>query len=784
MLHEKWSLSPYTLVRTTGFPFELLDTLNCYQTAAALDANLVDKHVEALFADELVTVMRHLQDISSRADFREALFLSSPGAFARLHVPSPGTSIRSEDRKRLRHLVLYLQRVTTKCDTNSFFGPTWWGSLGQCKELINFSAPELFSVSSRYVLWTHWAVNAVAQAISSDSDVQARLRLRLKLGLALYGNHVWLTDFVATPPETKEPLLLCEGEVRMLAKCMSTLDGFLRTELIEDDSSQRAALDALLSRGLLHSEIEVPSGLEQPMNWLIEYMQTFPAFVRDRWLPVLAELEETRVRYTCGDLEIRQREQAHMNTLFESVCNRTATRGEGTFYSDRSLLCEEAVRNWQHCDLGEPFLANITAELLPTLYVLLESQSRRHRLRQAAAATWFDTAFPGESEVPLLRLLAAADNDERLEHAFEQVEEEIATFSSELTLWFCQGDPTRQQVEIDSQMMRTRAEGVKLLPCVVNPDVMIGATSVEAANKGNYFLVLGEAHTMQDLIVRVSYATMHPDKEAAVAATARQYARILPNVTVAEPVMEHTDKTKITLPHSLLQIEFGGRAPEYTPTREDALPSILRAGDLWVRRDGDTLCLTATGIPSIVLTRAPVWSPFNRSSVLNIFASLHSNRLEGQIYRYPLGCPHFPRITVGRLVIHRETWWLTPQPAWKKVTGYSLDLWRDLRRWREEHGLPEQVFARFRDEPKPVFVDFRNPLLVDWFIRKIATAQQSVQVTEVLPKAKDLWLHDAQGHYCCEFRMTMYLDGNQRGASSKEKENRGEETHQVVSSEG
>jgi len=28
-----------------------------------------------------------------------------------------------------------------------------------------------------------------------------------------------------------------------------------------------------------------------------------------------------------------------------------------------------------------------------------------------------------------------------------------------------------------------------------------------------------------------------------------------------------------------------------------------------------------------------------------------------------------------------------------------------------------------------------------------------------LPEVQDLWIHDAAGHYCCEFRMTLYLDG-------------------------
>lgn len=755
LLYEGWSLSPYTLVRTTGFPFELITAFNCVKTAWMLDTHTIDQSVEEAFDAEFAALMAHIQGVLERADVREALFLSSPNVFAGLHVPAPGAPVRSDDRKRLRHLILYLQRLATKCDTNSFFGPTWWGSVGQKRAFIDFAAPEAFAISSRIVLWTHWAVNALAQAISAEPAVQESLRLRAAPGLALAGNQAWLADFVSTPPQAKGSLPLDTTEAKLLDECIQAREGLPIQDLVEAGAERHTALATLLAQGLVQKEIEVPSGLEQPLNWLIDALQTFPAPVKERWLPMLAELEASRLRYEAGDLEILQHEQAHMGEIFESACGQAAARGEGTFYSDRSLLCEEARRNWQQCDLGEPLLADITTTLLPTLYVLLENQARRHRLRQAAAASWFSNAFPGESEVALARLLAVAENDPALLRAFEAVEDTLEPSRLALALWLCQGDPTRHHVELTLDMMHARAEAVDLLPSVVNPDLMIGASSIDAANRGDYFLVLGEVHTMQDLIVRGSPVALHPDKEGAAAAMARQYARILPGVTVAEPVMKHTDKTKVLLPHSLLHIEFGGRAP----ASPSAHASVLRAGDLSVRQERNALYLTTAALPSIMLTRAPVWSPFNRTSILNLFALPHSNRFEGQLYSYPPGCQHFPRVTVDRLVIHRETWWIGPQPTWKKFTGYSLELWQELRRWRAEHGLPEQVFARLKDEPKPVFIDFRNPLLVDWFVRKLATAEDTAQLSEVLPGAGDRWLRDAQGRYCCEFRMTMYLAG-------------------------
>ncbi len=766
LLQKGWSLSPYTLVRTTGFPFELLDALNCPEIAATLDAQEDAHGVEEIFAGEFASLLAHLKSISERDDVREALFLSSPSAFASLRIPSADVPLRSKDRKLLKHFVLYLQRLTTKCDTNSFFGPTWWGTIGQCQELIDFSAPTRFSIARRHVLWTHWAVAALARAISADPHVRELLEVRPLPGLAFVrGNTAWLTDFTATPPESRGPITLGDVEADILAKCLAarmTHQELHYAELVSNDVNRRAALDSLIVQGLLRAQIEIPSGLGRPLDWLMKYMQRFPAPVKEHWLPVLAELEEGRLRYANGDLAVRQRETAHIAAVFETTSHSTAMRGQGTFYSDRALLCEEAERDWLSCNLGTPLLAHIAEELLPTVYVLLDIQSHRHRLRQEAASAWFAARFPGAVEIPLPQMLAVAENDETLRHALAQAEEAIEPFSVGLGRWLCQGEPERRHVAIEPDAMRARAAEVDLLPCVVNPDLMIGASNIHAANSGDYYLVMGEVHTMQDLIVRGSPVVTHPDKERAVAATVRQYARILPGVTVAEPVLEHTDKTKVMLPHSLLQIEFGGRALDPVSDSAGSAPGVLQAGDLMVRRNGNILSLTAPGVDAlatILLTRTPVWSPFNRTSVLNIFALPHSNRLGGQIYTYPPGCMHFPRVSVGRLIIHRETWWMAPRPAWEKMTGYSLDAWHTLRHWRDERHIPERVFVRFSDEPKPVYLDFRNPLLVNWFVRKIATADQSVQIAEFLPEVTDLWMRDYAGSYCCEFRMTMYLDG-------------------------
>src|SRR5579863_9820251 len=141
----------------------------------------------------------------------------------------------------------------------------------------------------------------------------------------------------------------------------------------------------------------------------------------------------------------------------------------------------------------------------------MDNQARRHRLRQSVTADWFAATFPGDAEVSLPRMLAVADHDESLQQALAQVEEVIEPYSTGLGRWLCQGNAERRHVEIAPAIMHDRATAVEQMPCVVNLDLMIGANGVAAANRGDYYLVLGEAHTMQDLLVRSSPVVTHPN---------------------------------------------------------------------------------------------------------------------------------------------------------------------------------------------------------------------------------------------------------------------------------
>lgn len=101
---------------------------------------------------------------------------------------------------------------------------------------------------------------------------------------------------------------------------------------------------------------------------------------------------------------------------------------------------------------------------------------------------------------------------------------------------------------------------------------------------------------------------------------------------------------------------------------------------------------------------------------------------------------HTPRLTIDGTVYQRERWRCNIP-----VSGNALD----LHRLRRRLGLPRRVFVRYPSEPKPLYLDFADPLS----LREAARyAGAEVSVTEMLPVSGDLWW-PPQDPQCAEVRI-------------------------------
>jgi len=126
----------------------------------------------------------------------------------------------------------------------------------------------------------------------------------------------------------------------------------------------------------------------------------------------------------------------------------------------------------------------------------------------------------------------------------------------------------------------------------------------------------------------------------------------------------------------------------------------------------------------------------------------------------PSDVEYCPRIEIGKLVLLRRTWRLEFEnwqyQATEATPDWSLGLFVHLTRLRAELNMPERVFVKMDGEPKPIFVDFSNYLLLHAFYKRWREHQGRATLTEAYPDITDAWLKDEDGHYLCELRMGIY----------------------------
>jgi hypothetical protein len=115
----------------------------------------------------------------------------------------------------------------------------------------------------------------------------------------------------------------------------------------------------------------------------------------------------------------------------------------------------------------------------------------------------------------------------------------------------------------------------------------------------------------------------------------------------------------------------------------------------------------------------------------------------------PTEAEYYPRRESGRVTLRRARWRfpVSSIPARNKGEG-DFDFFLRARRWRDEHGLPEEVFATVERNDlefdpkyrKPVWVHFGSPHSLE-LLRQILSADAiAVTLTEALPCHDQHWV--------------------------------------------
>jgi len=179
------SLKRRQAVNPDSFSGTGIERLQQYNDMSDKRRNAQDRTAE-LYESELERVRRLLYLLVREERFKEVLLLSSPGLTRFTpKSPEPPALRNSHIRQREYTWISYLQRLATKNETISFFGPTAWGQFDPKDERVVAVEFEEDFIDRRCAYVERWVCEALADLLSRSDDMRAFIPARLADDLSI-----------------------------------------------------------------------------------------------------------------------------------------------------------------------------------------------------------------------------------------------------------------------------------------------------------------------------------------------------------------------------------------------------------------------------------------------------------------------------------------------------------------------------------------------------------------------------------------------------------------------
>lgn len=668
------------------------------ETAAALEKAIIRsyRHTARAIDEERI---RHAVFISNPSFFRNALerpLSDQPGLLTN-ELPNRGM------RRNLATAHRYLRRFTTKCETVSFFGPVLFAELNPIQAetvLVRQPADERVLVEA-----STWLADLLSKLAAKHIPAAERRARRSPIFRELPDG-----DGLERVVDGKKFRVSAPALRLWRAADGTRTIGALADHLGVDQLSAEHAVRGL-GTSLIVTGHPLTATELHPLALLAEHDPT----------GVAARIATARTEYATTPWP-------HRASVYTKIQQDVAAwagsskRGAGQHYADREIFFEDRTSPYsERVTFGGSVLDGIQHALsavmpLCHLSALLAREDARDALRSELGDR------PGLlARLATIPLRGDRPRVERLRTVMRELVSSRPTDAAG-ALYL-----TRQEIDdATAALWQLVPPTARREACLPSPDLMAIGTDLSSAT-----WLLSELHDDCSSIYGGLENRAHSDPDGLWNDFARRIGVRVPPQEMST-IVSRRRSAHVTPELPGLSIELSGLSAK--PRAETAA-----IADVTVPATGDVLEVRGERRH---LYPGDLSSPLHRAISLPAVAP----------FAIETGS-RTPRIVIDGVVYQRARW-RTSIPS---TTSRELyDRWLTVQRWRRDQGLPRHVYVRHPDEPKPLYVDFADPLAVAELTG--LTPEESV-ITEMLPTPDQLWWQTESGYQCAEFRLGCLIHG-------------------------
>lgn len=286
------------------------------------------------------------------------------------------------------------------------------------------------------------------------------------------------------------------------------------------------------------------------------------------------------------------------------------------------------------------------------------------------------------------------------------------------------------------------------MPDAFHVMVTVAAASQEALDRGEFQILFDNAGGPSGARLLGRFCHADPELTRCVEEHLRAEEAQRPGAVFAEVVHLPQGRIGNILARPVLrehEIAFLGRSG--APSEKQ-----IPVSDLRVSVAGPRIVLRSARLGREVVPRLTSAHNFSRGS-LGIYRFLCMLQSQGAIGGFawgwgPLdGAPFLPRVTSGRVVLARASWWMTQDEIKALAKTQGAERFAAIQAWRERRSLP-RLIAQV-DADNELLVDLENVLSIDTFLDVIEDRDRA-RLVELFPGPDQLPATGPEGRFLHE----------------------------------